>query len=66
MISMPNPKASGTGYIFYLNLVNEWGEEKTLAYFDSLAENISGAGFTSSGSGPVQALKMGEELSPSA
>lgn len=60
MISMPNPKASGTGYIFYLNLVNEWGEEKTLAYFDGLAENISGAGFTSSGSGPVQALKMGE------
>lgn len=60
LISMPNPKASGTGYIFLLNLVNEWGEEKAFEYFDKLKDNISGAGFTSSGSGPVNALKMGE------
>ncbi len=60
LISMPNPKTSGTGYIFLLNLVNEWGEEKAFEYFDGLAKNISGAGFTSSGSGPVSALNMGE------
>ncbi len=60
LISMSNPKASGTGYIFYLNLVNAWGEEKALTYFDDLSKNLSGAGFTSSGSGPIQALKMGE------
>ena len=60
LISMPNPKSSGTGYIFYLNRVNVLGEEKALEYFDRLKENISGAGFTTSGSGPVNALKMGE------
>ena len=30
LISMPNPKSSSTGYMFYLSLVNEWGEEKAL------------------------------------
>lgn len=61
LVSMSNPTTSGTGYIFYLNMVNERGLEAALAYFDKLAENISGAGFTSSGSGPITgALKMGE------
>lgn len=60
LISMPNPKSSGTGYIFYLNMVNERGEEGALEYFDKLAENISGQGFTTSGSGPVNALVTGE------
>lgn len=57
---MPNPKSSGTGYVFYLNLVNTRGKDKALAYFDALAENLSGAGFTSSGSGPIKALGLGE------
>lgn len=56
LISMPSPKSSGTGYIFLLNMVNERGEEKAFEYFDKLAENISGQGFTTSGSGPVKAL----------
>lgn len=60
LISMPNPKSSGTGYIFYLNMVNERGEEAALEYFDKLAENISGQGFTTSGSGPINALIAGE------
>lgn len=60
LVSMSNPATSGTGYIFYLNMVNERGEEAALAYFDALAKNISGAGFTSSGSGPIRALEMGE------
>lgn len=60
LISMPNPKSSGTGYIFLLNLVNERGEAAALEYFDKLAENISGQGFTTSGSGPVKALLQGE------
>ncbi len=54
LISMPNPKSSGTGYIFLKSLVNAWGEEAAFAYFDSLSENI--LQFTSSGSGPVNAL----------
>ena len=56
MISMPNPKSSGTGYMFCKALVNEWGEEKALEYFDKLSENI--LSYTSSGSGPINALIM--------
>ncbi len=60
LISMPNPKSSGTGYIFLLNMVNTRGEDAAFEYFDKLAENISGQGFTTSGSGPVKALIQGE------
>ncbi len=54
LISMPSPGASGTGYMFLLNLVNAWGEEEAFAYFDQLSKNI--LSFTTSGSGPVNAL----------
>lgn len=60
LISMPSPKSSGTGYIFLLNMVNERGEDAAFEYFDKLSENISGQGFTTSGSGPVKALIQGE------
>ncbi len=53
-LDMPNPKASGTGYVFLKNLVNVMGEEQALNYFDQLSKNI--LQFTSSGSGPVNAL----------
>ena len=59
LISIPNPKASGTGYMFLLSLVNAWGEEKAFSYFDKLSENL--LSFTSSGSGPVNAL-VGKEV----
>ena len=58
LISMPNPKSSGTGYMFLKSLVNAWGEEEAFQYFDELANNI--LQFTSSGSGPVNALIQGE------
>lgn len=58
LISMPNPKSSGTGYMFLVSLINAWGEDAAFAYFDSLAENI--LQFTTSGSGPVNALIQGE------
>ena len=58
LISMPNPKNSGTGYMFVKSLINAWGEEKALSYFDKLSKNI--LQFTSSGSGPVNALVQGE------
>lgn len=58
LLSMPNPKSSGTGYMFLKNLVNEWGEENAFAYFDKFAENI--VQFTSSGSGPINALVQKE------
>lgn len=54
LISMPSPKASGTGYMFLKSLSNSWGETETIAYFDKLAKNI--LQFTSSGSGPVNSL----------
>lgn len=58
LISMANPKSSGTGYMFYKSLVNAWGEEKALAYFDALTPNV--LQYTSSGSGPVNALLQKE------
>ena len=58
LISMPSPKSSGTGYMFLKNLINTWGEDEAFDYFDGLAENI--LQFTTSGSGPVNALVQGE------
>lgn len=58
LISMPDPKSSGTGYMFVKNLVNAWGEDKAFDYFEGLAENV--LQFTTSGSGPVNALVQGE------
>lgn len=60
LISMANPKSSGTGYNFLKNLVNTRGEDAAFAYFDGLAENVYQ--FSSSGSGPVNALVQGEAL----
>ncbi|MDR2476976.1 MAG: extracellular solute-binding protein [Treponema sp.] len=57
-LSMPNPKSSGTGYFFLKNLVNTMGEDAAFAYFDQFAQNV--LQFTSSGSGPVNALIQGE------
>lgn len=58
LISMPNPTSSGTGYMFLLAMVNQRGEEEAFEYFDALSENI--LQFTSSGSGPINALIQGE------
>ncbi|WP_066648513.1 extracellular solute-binding protein [Christensenella timonensis] len=58
LVSMPNPKSSGTGYMFLKSLVNAWGEERAFDYFDQLSQNI--LQYTSSGSGPVNALVQGE------
>lgn len=33
LIAMPDPKTSGTGYGFYLNVVNIMGEDKAIEYF---------------------------------
>lgn len=57
-IMMPNPKTSGTGYQFLLQLVNAWGEEEAFSYFDKLSENM--LQYTTNGSGPVNSLIRGE------
>ena len=58
LISMPSPTSSGTGYMFLRQLTNEWGEDKAFEYFEKLTPNI--LQYTSSGSGPVNALVQGE------
>lgn len=58
LIAMPDPKSSGTGYMYYLNVMNLMGEKEGLAYFDKLNNNI--AQFTTSGSGPISLLVQGE------
>ncbi len=54
LISMPSPKSSGTGYMFLRSLVNTMGEKEAFEYFNGLSKNI--LQYTSSGSGPVNAL----------
>ena len=58
LIAMPDPKTSGTGYAFYLNVVNIMGEDKAIEYFKKLKNNLRE--FTTSGSGPTNLLKQGE------
>lgn len=58
LISMPDPVSSGTGYMFLRALVNAWGEDEAFDYFSKLKTNVKQ--FTSSGSGPVNALVLGE------
>ena len=58
LISMPDPKSSGTGYMFFKSLVNAWGEEKAVQYFEDLSVNV--LQFTESGNGPVNALVQEE------
>ncbi len=58
LIAMPDPKTSGSGYAFYLNVVNIKGEEEAIKYFKKLKKNMRE--FTSSGSGPTNLLKQGE------
>ena len=57
-ISMPSPKSSATGYMFFLSLVNEWGEDRAIEYFDEFAKNVNA--FTTSGSKPVNMLVQRE------
>ncbi len=58
LISMPSPTSSGTGYMFLRQLTNEWGEEEAFKYFEDFSKNV--LQYTSSGSGPVNALVQGE------
>jgi len=58
LVAMPDPKSSGTGYFFYKNWVNMWGDEGALTYVDALYENLKQ--FTESGSGPIKMLTQGE------
>ncbi|MBQ8394080.1 MAG: extracellular solute-binding protein [Clostridia bacterium] len=58
LVAMPDPKSSGTGYFFYKNWVNLWGDTETLTYVDQLYSNLKQ--FTESGSGPIKMLKQGE------
>lgn len=60
MVAMPNPKSSGTGYIYLKSLVNAWGEDKAFQYFDDLYKSGNMLQFTSSGSLPISLLMQGE------
>lgn len=58
LIAMPDPTSSGTGYAFYLNVVNIKGQDGAIEYFKKLKSNMRE--FTTSGSGPTNLLKQGE------
>ena len=58
LITMPNPKSSGTGYAFYNGLVSSMGETEALAYFEKLNSNMKE--YTTSGSAPIKAVNKGE------
>lgn len=58
LISMPNPKSSGTGYSYYNGMVTVLGQEEGLTYFESLNPNIKE--YTTSGSAPAKAAVRGD------
>jgi len=57
-IVMPTAQISGTGYMFFNNWYNMWGEDEAFIYLDKLAVNISQ--FVSSGHNVPQLLLSGE------
>lgn len=58
LIYMPNPKASSTGYAFLKTMIEIYGDDKALEYFDKLNKNIKQ--YTSSGSAPLNQVSRGE------
>ena len=58
LISMPNPKSSGTGYSYYNGMVTVKGLDEGLAYFEELNPNIKE--YTTSGSAPAKAAVRGD------
>lgn len=59
-IVMPNPAASGTGFLCISGWIQAWGEEKAWAYMDKLNENVSQ--YTQSGSAPAVRAGRGETV----
>jgi len=57
IIQMPSPQSSGTAYNMVASLVSLWGEERAFVYMKSLNPNIQT--YTSSGTGPSQAVATG-------
>lgn len=58
LIYIPDPKASSTGYIFLKTIIQLYGEDKALEYFDKLNKNVKQ--YTSSGSAPLNQVSRGE------
>lgn len=58
LISMPNPKSSGTGYSYYNGMITIFGEEAGMKYFENLNPNIKE--YTTSGSAPAKAAVRGD------
>jgi len=58
LISMPNPRSSGTGYSYYNGMMTILGQEEGLAYFEALNPNIME--YTTSGSAPAKAAVRGD------
>jgi iron(III) transport system substrate-binding protein len=57
-ISMPNPDASGTGFLDVSNILQRKGEDAGWAYLDALHENIKV--YTNSGSKPCRLAGSGD------
>ena len=58
LIAMPDPKSSGSGFLFFMILLNSMGVEMALAYIDKLDFNVTQ--FPVSGRGPIKLLIQGE------
>jgi len=57
LIQMPSPQSSGTAYNMVASLVALWGEERAYTYMKALNPSIQT--YTSSGTGPAQAVSTG-------
>lgn len=58
LISMPNPKSSGTGYSYYNGMITILGKDAGMKYFEALNPNVKE--YTTSGSAPAKAAVRGD------
>jgi iron(III) transport system substrate-binding protein len=58
MVSMPDPRSSGTGFTIVSTLVQLMGEDEGFSYLKKLNSNVKD--YTTSGSAPGRAVGMGE------
>lgn len=57
-VSISHPSTAGTGYTIFMSLVEKWGEDEALTYYQNLKNNVRQ--FTKTGTAPAMEVALGE------